>query len=189
MTVEVREFTARFGAIDDLWVVDVKEVSDARGTIREVFRGSAWSAIGVDLAPFRQVNVTTSHRGVVRGMHAEQMTKLVTVAAGEAVGAYLDLRPDAATFGVVETHTLVPGRQILVPPGVANGFQAVTPGCVYLYCFDDEWTPTMAGRATTPLDDHLPLAWPIEIDPDDPGQISPKDRDAPTFNALKGVLG
>lgn len=188
MPVEFTEWSARPGTIDDLWVVDVKQVVDERGAIRELFRRSDWAAIGLDLAPFRQVNATTSRRGVVRGMHAEAMTKLVTVASGEALGAYLDLRPESATFGTAEAHPLAPGRQVLVPPGVANGFQSITDECVYVYCFDDEWSPTMAGRATTPLDGHLPFDWPIPVDPDDTGQISRKDRAAPTFAELRAAL-
>jgi dTDP-4-dehydrorhamnose 3,5-epimerase len=186
--VEVREFGARRGAIDDLWVVDVKQVTDDRGTINEVFRRSAFEEVGIALAPFRQVNVTSSHVGVLRGLHAEAMTKLVTVASGFALGAYVDLRPGAATFGRTETHELRPGRQILVPAGVANGFQALTDECVYVYCFDAEWQPGMAGRAVTPLDPDLRIAWPIAIDPADPALISAKDAAAPTLGELRREL-
>ena len=42
----------------------------------------------------------------------------------------------------------------------------------------------MPGEAITPLDPELAIAWPILIDPDDGGQISTKDRDAPTLAAL-----
>ena len=49
-----------------------------------------------------------------------------------------------------------PGRQVLVPEGVGNGFQATSEGgCQYLYCFDHEWAPGMAGVACTPLDPAL----------------------------------
>ena len=52
--------------------------------------------------------------------------------------------------------------QVLVPPGVCNGFQAISdPGCQYLYCFDAEWAPGMAGVAVTPLDPELHIDWPI----------------------------
>ena len=179
MPVEIVDFEVRAGLIAGLLVVTPKQVTDERGTIRELFRRSAFEAAGVRLATFQQINVTESARGVVRGMHAEHMTKLLTVAAGEAFGAYLDLRPDSPTFGEVETVDLRPGVQVLVPAGVANGFQALTAGCQYVYCFDAEWTPDMSGLACTPLDPALPITWPIPIDRDDPAQISAKDRDAP----------
>ena len=176
---EIVEFEVRTGAIDGLLVVTPKQITDDRGTIRELFRRSAFEAAGVHLAPFRQINITESALGSVRGMHAEHMTKLLTVVAGEVLGAYVDLRPDSPSFRQVETVELRPGVQVLVPAGVANGFQALTVGCQYVYCFDAEWTPTMSGLACTPLDPALGHIWPIPIDPDDPAQISAKDRDAP----------
>lgn len=189
MGVEIEEFGARSCAIDGVVVVDVKRVTDERGTIHELFRRSAFSSAGIELAPFDQINLTRSARGVVRGMHAERMTKLVTVAAGRAVGAYVDLRPHSSTFGVVERVELRPGIQVLVPAGVANGFQSLTDDCLYVYCFDAEWMPGMAGTACTPLDPELGIEWPIPVDPDDPTRISAKDRTAPTLAAIRAELG
>jgi dTDP-4-dehydrorhamnose 3,5-epimerase len=185
MSTTVVDFTARPGIIDGLWIVTMKQVTDDRGTIRELFRRSAFESLGLTgLGAFQQINVTESWRGAVRGMHAEAMTKLLTVASGEAYGAYLDLRPDSITYGVVETVGLLPGTQVLVPSGVANGFQALSDPTHYVYCFDREWQPGMAGRACTPLDPALAIAWPLPIDAADPGQISVKDRAAPLFADL-----
>lgn len=188
MALEIVEFEVRRGAIDGLLAIRPKQITDDRGTIRELFRRSAFEAAGVQLDVFRQINATESGRGCVRGMHAEHMTKLLTVAAGAAFGAYVDLRPDSPTFRRVETVDLRPGVQVLVPAGVANGFQALTDGCQYVYCFDAEWTPTMAGRACTPLDPALGIAWPIPIDRDNPAQISSKDRDAPLLVDVTGPI-
>jgi dTDP-4-dehydrorhamnose 3,5-epimerase len=111
----------------------------------------------------------------------------VAVVAGEAFAAYVDLREASGTYGTVVTVTLAPGRQVLVPQGVGNGFQATSAGgCQYLYCFDQEWAPGMAGVACTPLDPALGIDWPLPIDPDDPSQVSPKDRDAPRLSELGG---
>lgn len=187
MPLEIIDFELRAGAIEGLWVVVPKQITDDRGTIRELFRKSAFESAGVALAPFQQINVTESAPGCVRGMHAEDMTKLLTVAAGTAFGAYVDLRSDSATFGDVETVELRPGVQVLVPPGVANGFQALADGCQYVYCFDAEWTPGMAGLACTPLDPKLRGVWPIPIDPDDSTQLSVKDRAAPLLVDLAAM--
>jgi dTDP-4-dehydrorhamnose 3,5-epimerase len=109
------------------------------------------------------------------------MHKLVAVAAGEAFGAYVDGRPDSPSFGRVVTVELTAGRQVLVPNGVANGFQSVTD-TQYLYCFDAEWAPGMAGIAVNPLDPALGIAWPLPIDVENPAMVSAKDRDQPTFD-------
>jgi dTDP-4-dehydrorhamnose 3,5-epimerase len=171
--------------IDGLVVVTMKQVTDERGTIREFYRESAFVAAGLpSLGPWVQVNVTETGRGAVRGMHGEAMTKLVSVAAGRAHGAYIDARRGSATFGVVVQIDLVPGVQVLVPPGVCNGFQALEDGTQFLYCFDVEWQPGMAGVACTPLDPALGIDWPIAVDPDDAAQVSAKDRSAPRFAEL-----
>lgn len=184
MTVEIVDFDARSGAIAGLVVITMKQVTDERGTIRELFRRSAYESVGIDLSAFQQINVTESHRGAVRGLHAESMTKLVAVAVGSAFGVYLDLRRESPTFGTVETVELSPGTQVLVPSGVANGFQALADHTQYVYCFDQEWRPGMAGQACTPLDPDLDIAWPLPIDVDDPARISVKDRTAPRFAEL-----
>jgi dTDP-4-dehydrorhamnose 3,5-epimerase len=185
MTPDLVEYATRTTAIEGLVVITMKQASDERGTVRELFRRSAFDAAGIAwLGPFQQINVTETRRGGVRGMHAESMTKLVAVVAGAAFGVYVDLRQGSPTYGAVETVALVPGTQVLVPDGVGNGFQALEDGTQYAYCFDDEWRPGMAGVACNPLDPALGIAWPLPIDPDDRAQLSAKDAAAPRFADL-----
>lgn len=185
---DIVDFDVRPTAIGDLFVLTMKQVADGRGTVREFYRASAFQAAGLtSFGPWVQVNVTETRPGAVRGMHGEHMHKLVAVAAGEAFGAYVDTRPDSPSRGKLETVVLGPGVQVLVPPGVCNGFQATAPGPTqYVYCFDEEWRPDMPGVSCTPLDPDLAIPWPLAIDPDDPTQISVKDRDAPAWRALAG---
>jgi len=167
-------------AIDGLLVLSMKQVSDERGTIWEFFRESALQAAGADAGPWRQINVTQSRQGTIRGLHGEEMTKLVAIVSGEAFGAYVDARPDSSTAGAVATVRLVPGVQVLVPAGVCNGFQSVSAEPTqYVYCFDDEWSPGMAGVAVNPFDAELGISWPIAIDRDDRSLLSAKDAAAP----------
>ncbi|MBA3605236.1 MAG: dTDP-4-dehydrorhamnose 3,5-epimerase family protein [Acidimicrobiia bacterium] len=180
--VDSVEFAHRRSVIDGLLVLTMKQVRDERGTVCELFRRSAFEAAGVaPLRQFAQINVTGSGRGVIRGLHAEAMTKLVAVVAGEALGAYVDLRPDSPTRGTVETVELVAGTQVLVPDGVANGFQSLVEATLYAYCFDDEWQPGMVGLACDPLDPALGIAWPLPIDPTDRALLSAKDADLPSL--------
>jgi len=184
--VEITPFDARPTEIDGLLFLTMKHAQDERGVVREFYRESAIAEAALPaLGPWRQVNVTYTRQGALRGLHAEEMVKLVAVVAGEAFAAYVDLRHGSDTYGKVVTITLRPGVQVLVPKGVGNGFQAVSDGgCQYLYCFDAEWAPGMAGIACTPLDPSLGIPWPLPIDPDDPTQVSAKDRDAPLFSQL-----
>src|SRR4029079_16531358 len=128
-------------------------------------RAGDWDRDMPKVGTWRQVNVTTTKRGVVRGLHGEDMTKLVGVVAGTAFGASVDARPTSPSFGEVVTVDLVLGRQVLVPAGVCNGFQTTSAESVYLYCFDEEWQPGMPGVAMSAIDPELGITWPIAVDP------------------------
>lgn len=184
--VTVTPMTVEGTAIEGLVLITMKQVTDARGTVREFYRQSSWVEAGLpDLGPWQQVNLTETLPGALRGLHGESMHKLVAIAAGEAYGAYVDARSESPTYGAVVTVPLTPGQQVLVPRGVCNGFQSVgdTP-TQYLYCFDAEWAPGMAGVAVNPLDPSLGIAWPVPVDVDYTRQISAKDLAAPSLPVL-----
>lgn len=166
-------------AIEGLHLIRTKVAEDERGTVREVLRPSTLAALGLHSLQVRQVNLTATRAGAVRGIHAEAMHKLVGVASGEAFGVWVDLRQGPGR-GRVVTASLVLGVQALVPPGVGNGLQAVTD-CDYLYCFDREWAPGMAGACVHPLDPVLAIPWPIPVDPANRAQLSAKDAAQPGF--------
>jgi dTDP-4-dehydrorhamnose 3,5-epimerase len=174
--------------IHGLMVATLHAFEDDRGVIREFFRASSWEDAGLPkTGPWAQVNVTETRLGTIRGLHGEFMHKLVGVASGEALGAYVDMRRDSHTFRYVVTVPLTVGTQVFVPEGVCNGFQAVSEGgCVYVYCFDREWEAGMPGTSVHALDPALGIAWPLTIDPDDPSMLSAKDRTLPTLAELEG---
>lgn len=186
---EVRPFSVVPTSVAGLMVVAAKQVTDERGVVREFYRESDFRAAGLpSFGAVPQINVTESGHGVIRGIHAELMTKYVGVAAGSAFGVYVDLRAGSATYGRVETVELEPGRGVLVPRGVGNGFQVTSrPGAQYLYCFDTEWAPGMPGRAVNPLDPALGIAWPVAVDGSDAHQISEKDRTAPALADVEPI--
>jgi dTDP-4-dehydrorhamnose 3,5-epimerase len=169
--------------IDGLLVIRMRQVGDERGTIREFFRASAFDGERLPAVhPWRQINVTQSGYGAIRGLHGEAITKLVAVVSGQAFGAYVDTRRDSGTRGAVVTVDLRPGIQVLVPAGVCNGFQTVSrDGTQYVYCFDAEWTPGMSGTAVNPLDPALEIAWPVAVEPTDRSRLSAKDAALPTL--------
>src|SRR3954453_10006571 len=179
----IRPFSVSETEIEGLVVIEMKQVTDERGGIRELYRESAFEEAGLpSLGPWLQVNITETKQGSIRGLHGEDMFKLVAIVAGEAFGAYVDTRPDSPSQGKVVTTNLVQGTQVLVPKGVCNGFQSVSEGTTqYVYTFDSEWSPGMAGTAVNPLDPALGIAWPVPVDADDLQQVSAKDRNLPTL--------
>ena len=167
--------------IEGLKILQMKQVTDERGTVREFYRESSFLAAGLPtLGPWLQVNITETRQGALRGLHGEEMFKLVAIVEGEAFGAYLDARPGSPSRGKTVTVHLAKGTQVLVPKGVCNGFQSLSPGVTqYLYCFDQEWHPGMTGASVSPLDPSAAIAWPLPVDATDPAQISAKDASAP----------
>jgi dTDP-4-dehydrorhamnose 3,5-epimerase len=174
--------------IDGLFVLTAKQVGDDRGVVREFYRESAFREADLpSLGPWVQMNLTETRHGAIRGLHGEQTFKLVGVAAGEAFGAYVDVRAGSPTLGKLVTLDLGVGTQVLVPAGVCNGFQSVSEGGTqYLYAFDVEWAPGMPGVAVNALDPALGVPWPVEIDPADRSLLSEKDAGLP---GLEEVLG
>ncbi|MFL6163115.1 MAG: dTDP-4-dehydrorhamnose 3,5-epimerase family protein [Jatrophihabitantaceae bacterium] len=183
MAVQITDMSVQRTAIEGLLICALKQASDERGAVREFFRASSYAESLAGAGNWQQINVTESRHGAVRGLHGEQMVKLVSCVAGQAFGAYLDARLDSPSYGAVVTARLSPGLQVLVPAGVCNGFQSLSPeGTQYLYCFTAEWQPDMAGVAYSPLDDKLGFDWPLPIDRNDPASISAKDAGAPVFS-------
>jgi dTDP-4-dehydrorhamnose 3,5-epimerase len=173
--------------IKGLYLITEKQVIEQRGAIREAYRKSSFSDMQVDqIGPWMQINVTETKKGAIRGIHAENMNKLVGVVSGEGFGAYVDLREDSPTKGVVFTTTLTKGKQVFVPKGVGNSFQSVSDEPTqYLYCFDEEWVPEMKNSSITPFDPELNIEWPIAVDPQNRDLVSEKDFTAPL---LKDIL-
>ena len=176
MTVSITDMAVETTDIEGLVFIKMKQAADERGVVREFYRRSSWLEHGLpDLGPWHQLNITESKPGAIRGLHGEDMHKLVSVVAGRAFGAYVDTRSESPSFGKVVTVDLDAGVQVLVPKGVCNGFQSLTP-TQYLYSFDAEWVPGMAGIAVHPLDPALGIEWPTEP------VLSEKDRAQPTFD-------
>ena len=189
MGTQIEPFSAKDSNIEGLKVISAKMVTDDRGTVRELFRGSVYAdVLPAEVNSWKQINLTRTKKGAVRGLHGEAMNKLVTVAYGSVYGAYVDTRPGSRTFGAVQTVHITPGVQVFVPQGVCNGFQALED-TEYLYFFDNEWAPGMPGTALCPLDPELDIKWPIAVDTTDLNQISEKDSKAPTLQELREKLG
>ncbi len=181
----IEPFAIQPTEIVGLLILTMKQITDERGTVREAFRTSAFAEAGVPTGPWAQVNITETKQGAIRGLHGEDMIKLVAVAAGEAYGAYVDTRPDSTSRGKVVTVRLLPGTQVLVPAGVCNGFQSVSAGVTqYVYCFTSEWVPGMSGVAVNPRDPALGIEWPLPVDVSDPAQLSAKDAAQPNLADL-----
>jgi len=163
-------------ALPGLHAVETAVHHDERGWFSESYQEAKLRAAGLPELRFVQANVSANRRtGTTRGLHAEPWDKYVSVVAGAALAAVLDLRA-GPTFGRAVTHELVPGRALLVPRGCANGFQTLEPQTVYSYLVTAHWSPGTAYPAVDPFDPELALPWPVGAEL---AVVSAKDRANP----------
>ena len=110
--------------------------------------------------------------------------KLVRVMAGSVFDVAVDIRRDSADFGkwVGVTLTAEKGNQIFVPAGFAHGFLTLEPGTHVAYKVDAYYSPEhdQSVRFDDPL---FRIDWPL---PPSRVILSPKDRQAPFFEAIDG---
>jgi dTDP-4-dehydrorhamnose 3,5-epimerase len=112
--------------------------ADDRGAFREIWRAQDPVAddprdagLAADGTPvFVQANLSTSHQGVLRGLHfhRRQLDRWL-VARGRALVALVDVRAmlAGAPRPDVETRELGEDEWVVIPVGVAHGFLALEP--------------------------------------------------------------
>lgn len=167
--------------ISGLYTVEYKIIEDDRGSVMEFYRESDFAAIGLpSLGERPQVNAPLTVKGALRGVHAEAAHKLVAVASGEIYAVIVDLRNDSPTVGKSLSFIINRGSGLFISNGLGNSFQTISEEpSTYLYFFEKEWQPGMAGKACNPLDPELAIDWPIK---DGEGMIiSEKDRANPSL--------
>ena len=156
------------------FVLDINRYADNRGYFQEVY------SVAKDQYPLScyQINVSYSHKGVVRGMHVVPFAKLCTCVRGSLFDVVADVRPDSATFlhwyGVwltEENH-----RQLFIPANCAHGFFAAEDNTILLYLQDGTYAPNTE-REINWQDPQLGIKWPVVEE----YILSDKDRQAPMF--------
>jgi dTDP-4-dehydrorhamnose 3,5-epimerase/reductase len=164
-------------SIEGLVVYDLTVHGDSRGWFKENWQREKMTSLGLpDFGPV-QNNVSFNEKtGVTRGLHAEPWDKFVTIGTGKVFGAWVDIREGSPTFGESFSVELDPTKAIYVPRGVANGFQTLQDGTVYMYLVNDHWSPDGQYAFVNLADPALGINWPI-----DPalGEMSDKDKSHP----------
>lgn len=180
------KFVVKNTSLDGLQRITYKQFADERGSVKEFYRESDFVSAGLpSLGSRPQVNAPLTHRGGLRGIHAEFAHKLVSVASGQVYAVIVDLRKDSQTAGQWEAFELQRGEGLFISSGLGNSFQSISKDpSVYLYYFEKEWQPGMPGLACNPLDAELGIPWPIPYG--DGMIISEKDLQNPS---LREVLG
>ncbi|HVI57416.1 MAG TPA: dTDP-4-dehydrorhamnose 3,5-epimerase [Luteimonas sp.] len=118
-------------------VIEPQVFGDERGQFYESFNLDKLAAHG--LAPaFVQGNVSTSVRGVLRGLHYQwprPQGKYVSVLEGEVWDVAVDIRRGSPTFGKWEAVLLSAAnrRHFWIPEGYAHGFAVLSERATFTY--------------------------------------------------------
>ncbi|RMF32612.1 MAG: dTDP-4-keto-6-deoxy-D-glucose epimerase [Chlorobiota bacterium] len=123
------------------------------------------SALGLPTS-FVQDNVSTSHRGVIRGMHFQwdpPLGKLLSVLYGRIQLVELDIRPDSPHCGKHWTCELCADepRLVWIPPGFANGFLVLSDSAVVHYKCTAPYNPSAEGSIRW-NDPALAIPWTLD---------------------------
>jgi len=169
---------------------------DLRGSFRELWRASAFGPLDPALAGrpdpgFTQINLSTSSRGVLRGLHVHrrQLDHWV-VAAGRALVALVDVRllvAGTAERPLVEVREAPADTTVTIPAGVAHGFLALEPlELVYLVTNEFDGSDELGFAWDDPL---AAVAWPVVPGtPDGRPILSDRDRANPPLHELVASL-
>jgi dTDP-4-dehydrorhamnose 3,5-epimerase len=151
-----------------LCLVGRTQLVDERGYLSRLFCAAELASFGWT-QPIAQINLTqTQLCGTVRGLHYQRPphaeAKLVSCLRGEVWDLAVDLRPESPTFLKWHAQHLSPdnGLALLIPPGFAHGFQALTDNVELLYCHSAPYTQE-AEAGLHPEDPSLLISWPLPV--------------------------
>jgi dTDP-4-dehydrorhamnose 3,5-epimerase len=151
MSLEIHEEVSH---IPGLKVVSRPVFSDNRGKNCVLYTNN----LGIN---FIQDNVSISKRGVLRGLHGDDITtKLVTCLYGYIYFVVVDVRP--YNYGKSQGWYLGSNSEIsiLLPPGVANGHYVLSETAMFHYKLD---SPYNRDRQFTYRYDEFDINWPPEV--------------------------
>lgn len=154
---------------------------DDRGVFLESFTSSACEdTIG---RPFdlKQMNISVSRKGTVRGIHFADVppgqAKYVQCFEGRILDVVVDIRVGSPTFGRWDAVELDAESRcgLFVAEGLGHAFRALSPSVTVGYLCNEQYAPSRE-HGINPLDPELGLPWSAEG-----SLLSPKDAAAPSL--------
>ncbi|RIJ17362.1 dTDP-4-dehydrorhamnose 3,5-epimerase [Henriciella mobilis] len=174
-------------AISDVKLITPKRFGDARGFFSETWNSKLLRDEGIDLEFVQDNHSYSAARGVLRGLHFQNLPhaqdKLVRCTRGRVYDVAVDIRRGSPTFGQYVGAELSAENwaQILVPKGFAHGFVTLEDHCELQYKVTDYYAPEcdMSIRWNDPA---IGIDWMI-----DPSVVtlSEKDASAPLLSEVE----
>lgn len=168
--------------LEGVVIVEPKVFADSRGFFLETWNAERYAAAGLPAAMV-QDNLSSSQRGVLRGLHyqyPEPQGKLVYVLSGAVFDVAVDIRLGSPTFGRWTSVELSAEnvRQLFVPPGFAHGFCAISERATVAYKCTHPYRPQY-DRGVAWNDPEIGIPWPTAAP-----LLSEKDARAPRLKEI-----
>ena len=178
----MERFAARETVLPGVFELSALPRGDARGFFERVFCSEELREVGFD-RPIAQINLSRNeHIGTLRGMHFQKPPfteiKMVRCTLGRIYDVALDLRRDSPTFLQHVAVELDAQRHnaLVLPKGVAHGFQSLSAKSELLYFLSSPYAP-LYDAGINALDRALAIAWPLAVNDE---LRSPRDVQLPT---------
>ena len=174
--------------IKGAWVHTPTIWPDERGTFHEVFKLSQIEQQLGRTFTVKQVNQSTSAKGVIRGIHftdsPEGQAKYVSCPKGSLWDVVVDLRPTSPTYGQWDAAIISAENKnsVLISEGLGHGFLALEDDTVASYLCSSEFNPA-ADKTVSPLSEKLAITFNEFTANHGINKfiLSPKDSEAPSF--------
>jgi dTDP-4-dehydrorhamnose 3,5-epimerase len=141
-------------------------ISDSRGRFQRIYCNDLLLDF-LNGKNIKQINHSvTSEVGAIRGMHmqlgAAAEYKIISCVSGEVFDVALDLRRNSPTFLKWHSIFLSPCKynSLLIPPGVAHGFQCLKDNSELLYLHTENYSPNDEIGVSI-KDPRLNIKWPL----------------------------
>ncbi len=164
-------------SLSDCVIIEPAVFGDDRGFFFEAWNADRYRQLGFP-DKFVQNNVSSSARGVLRGLHYQwpnPQGKLVSVLEGEAYDVAVDIRRGSPTFGHWTAVILSAEnkRQFWIPEGFAHGFAVLSERAIFSYLCTAQYDKA-ADAGVRWNDATIGIDWPI-----DSPLLSEKDAKTP----------
>ena len=144
----------------------IKDIKILEPDIHTDYRGDLWT-IWKGEGEYNHDKVSTSTKNVIRGIHGDfKSKKLVTCLYGEIYFVLVDNRESSDTFLKWESMMLTDRnrKQVLIPPGVGNGFLVMSHRSVFHYkwSYEGEYADVNQQFTIKWNDPIVGVDWPID---------------------------
>ena len=175
----------RHTIFEGVLVIEPDLYADERGMFLEGYNQRRYEEAGISFG-WVQDNLSSSVRGVVRGLHfqkdPEAQTKLVQVVYGRIRDIIVDIRLGSPSFGQYITIDIdaEARHQVLIPRGYAHGFAVLSDRAEVFYKTDKFYSRTL--EAGIRFDDpDIGVDWGV---PASERIVSGRDRGMPSLRDL-----